>query len=77
MGQAGGLMARPKGRPKKATGEGTPVRLDSDIVSMARYLVARQGGTTLTAFLSDLLRPQIERQFKAAAKDVSGGEGRP
>jgi len=76
MGQAGATMAKLKGRPKKPSGEGTPVRLDSDVVSMARYLVARRGNTTLTAFLSGILRPTIEKEFKAAAKDVAGGEGR-
>lgn len=65
-------MAKAKGRPRKPSGEGTPVRLDSDVVSMARYLAAKKG-TSLTKLLSDLLRPPIEREFKAAAKDLLKG----
>ena len=34
-------MAKVKGRPKKPGGEGTQVRIDSDIANMARYLIAQ------------------------------------
>lgn len=71
---AGRPMARPKGRPKKPSGEGTPVRIDSDIVSKARYLAA-QLDVPLSEFLSDLLRPVVDKEFRKAGKDLMGGEG--
>lgn len=58
-----------KGRPKKATGEGTPVRIDADLVTKARYLAA-QRGAAVSELLSDLLRPMIDREFRKAAKEL-------
>ena len=62
-------MAKPKGRPKKPGGEGTPVRIDSDLVSKARYLCA-QSGLAMTDYLSGILRSQIEKDFRKAAKPL-------
>lgn len=67
-------MARPKGRPKKPSGEGTAVRIDTDIVAKARYLCA-QGGTTMTEYLSGILRPQVEKDFRKAGKSLIEGDG--
>ncbi len=67
------IMAKPKGRPKKPTGEGTPVRIDSDIVAMAKYLAARKG-IAVSELLSDLLRPIIDRDFRKSARDVLGDD---
>jgi hypothetical protein len=67
-------MAKRKGRPRKSSGEGTPVRIDSDLVSKARYLAA-QRDLPLSELLSDLLRPSIEREFRKAAKDIMGDQG--
>jgi hypothetical protein len=66
-------MARAKGRPKKPGGEGSQVRIDSDLASMARYVVARTG-TPLIEYLSGILRPAIERDFRKAGQDISGGD---
>lgn len=60
-------MTKPKGRPKKPSGEGTPVRIDSGLVSKARYL-ASQADKPLSDYLSELLRPAIEKAFKQAGK---------
>lgn len=66
-------MARPKGRPKKAGGEGTQVRIETDIASMARYVVARSG-VPLVDYLSGILRPAIERDFRKAGASLAGGD---
>jgi hypothetical protein len=66
-------MTRPKGRPKKPSGEGTAVRIDTDLVSKARYLCA-QNGTSMTEYLSGLLRPHVEKDFRKAGKSLIEGE---
>lgn len=65
-------MAKKKvGRPPNPAGEGTQVRLDTDLVVKARYLVAHWGGlSSLTGYLSDILRPVIEEEFDKAAKEL-------
>jgi hypothetical protein len=50
-------------RPKKTTGNGTPVRLDADVVSWARYVVACETDKELGAYLSGILRPVVRKQF--------------
>ena len=62
-------MARVKGRPRKPSGEGTLVRIDSDIVDMARWLSARSG-TPISEMFSDILRPGIERLFAKGPAEV-------
>ena len=70
-----GGMAKAKGRPKNPT-DGINVRLRGDVVTKARYLCARSG-KPLIDYLSDLLQPEVDRQFKEAAKDVAGGPSKP
>lgn len=60
-------MAKITGRPPKPTGEGTAVRIDSDIVAKAKY-VASSKGVTMSKFFSDYLRPMVEREFEEAGK---------
>jgi hypothetical protein len=66
-------MSRPKGRPKKPSGEGTPVRIDADLVSKAKYLAA-QRGVALSELLSGILRPVIERDFRKAGRELLGDD---
>jgi hypothetical protein len=63
-------MARTK---KPGDGPGTQVRIDSDLVAKARYLAA-QSGLELSGYLSQLLRPQIEREFKKAGRELLSDE---
>jgi hypothetical protein len=65
-------MTKPKGRPKKPSGEGTPVRIATDLVSMARYIAASRG-TTMTELISAWLRPIIEREFQKLSKEIRPG----
>ncbi len=66
-------MAKMKGRPRKPGGEGTLVRIDSDIVNRARYLSA-QLGTPISELLSDILRPDIDRLFRKVTREVLEAE---
>lgn len=66
-------MAKAKGRPKKPGGEGAQVRIDSDLATMARYLVA-QRGLVLSEYLSGILRPAIEKDMKKAGRQIIEGE---
>lgn len=69
----GVAMAKSKGRPKKATGEGTAVRLDSDVVSKAKYLASLKG-MAMSEYLSNHLRPIVEREFRAAGRSLLEGD---
>lgn len=71
-------MAKAKakgGRPKKPSGEGTLVRIDSDIVSRARYLSA-QMDVPMSELLSGILRPEIDRRFRDVTRKVLEDEQR-
>jgi hypothetical protein len=65
-------MTKPKGRPKKSSGEGTPVRIATDLVTMARYIAASRG-STMTELISAWLRPIIEREFQKLSKEIRPG----
>jgi hypothetical protein len=62
-------MARLKGRPEKPGGEGAVVRIASDLLAKAKYLAAHRGIPT-SDYLSELLRPVIEREFRKAGKEL-------
>jgi hypothetical protein len=64
-------MARKK---KAGDGPGTVVRIDADLVAKARYLAAREG-VELSAYVSGLLRPAVEREFRKAGRELFGEEG--
>lgn len=60
-------MAGKKGRPPKVTGEGTAVRLDSDIVAMAK-VIALSKRIPMSEYLSSHLRPIITKEYPEAGK---------
>jgi hypothetical protein len=71
----GGAMAKAKGRPKNPRGEGTVVRIDSDLATKAKYLATRRD-VPMSEFLSSLLRPAIEKEFRKAGRELlADGEG--
>jgi hypothetical protein len=70
----GGVMAKAKGRPKKPGGEGAVVRIDPDLAAKARYLSA-QRSVPLSEYLSEMIRPTIEREMRKAGKKLIEGEG--
>ena len=59
-----------KGRPPKPTGKGRQVRIDSDLVPMARF-VSDGIDMPLSDYLSGLLRPLIERDFREAGRRLA------
>lgn len=66
------IMAKKVGRPKKATGQGDSVRVDSDLVKKARYL-AIDRDQAVSEVLSDLLRPVIDREYAKWERDKLKG----
>lgn len=68
-------MAKKTGRPRKPTGGGSPVRIDRDLVTMARTLAGYRGAA-ISEYLSDLLRPVITKEYRAMVKELGeeGGE---
>ncbi len=58
-------MAKSKGRPKNPYGEGTAVRLDSGLVSKARYICAEKN-ISMTEYISEMIRARIERDFASS-----------
>jgi len=57
-----------RGRPKKPTGEGIQVRIDSDLVRKAKFLAALENMEP-AAYISHLLRPAVEQAFKKAGRE--------
>ena len=66
-------VARQVGRPGKPGGSGRPVRVDSDVVTMARRIADFQG-VPLSDYLSGLLRPGVLRDYQAMLKKLSKQE---
>jgi hypothetical protein len=64
-------VAKKKGRPKKPGGEGTQVRIDPDLAAKGKYLAAL-AGVSLTEYLSGLLRPTLDREFRKAGRSLMG-----
>ncbi len=60
-------------KKKPGEGPGSVVRVDADLVAKARYLAA-SAGKELSAYVSDLLRPAIEREFEKAGRELMGGK---
>jgi hypothetical protein len=58
-----GVMTGKVGRPKKPDGEGSHVRIDSSVASMARR-VADYRGLKIREYLSEILRPVVLRDYK-------------
>ena len=59
------------GRPKSERDDVT-VKLDRGVVARARY-VAEIRGVTLAEYLSEAVRPIVDRDFGKAAKPTSQG----
>jgi ABC-type cobalamin/Fe3+-siderophores transport system ATPase subunit len=66
-------MAKAKGRPKKPGGEGTQVRIESDLATKAR-MIATDEGTTVLDLLSGILRPVLDRKFAKIVKRIDSSE---
>ena len=66
-------MPAPRGRPKKPGGEGAVIRIDADLVTKAKYLAAQQG-IPASEYLSSLIRPILDREFRKAGRDLLAGE---
>lgn len=69
----GGVMAKTKGRPRKPGGEGAVVRIDPELASKARYLAA-QRSIPLSEYLSEMIRPTIDREMRKAGKKLIEGD---
>lgn len=63
-------MARKK---KPGDGPGAVVRIDADLVAKARYLAASEN-VEISAYISALVRPLIEREFKKAGRELLEGD---
>jgi hypothetical protein len=61
------VMAKKAGRPAKPSGAGRPVRVDSDVVSMARRNADFQG-VPLSDYLSGILRARVMSDYHAMLK---------
>jgi hypothetical protein len=56
--------------------EGSPIRIDSALAAQAKYLAALRGIPT-SDYLSELLRPALDREMRKAGRDLMEGEGSP
>jgi hypothetical protein len=62
-------MAKKMGRPPKPTGEGSPVRIDRDLYTMAKNLAGYRG-SSIGEYVSTLLRPVITKEYRAMVKGM-------
>lgn len=62
-------MAKKQGRPKKPGGEGTQVRIDSQVARKAKF-VASEKGVSLADYLTGLLRPQVDKEYLRCVKAI-------
>jgi hypothetical protein len=69
-----GVAMAKRGRPKKLTGEGSQVRIASDLASKARLIVGDRG-VDLADYLSDILRPRIMKDYAAMIRKLEQAEG--
>ena len=74
----GALLERPPmepkrrtGRPKTSTREDLTVKVDRHVIARARF-VADTRKLTLAEYLTEALRPVVDRDFEKAAR---GGQG--
>lgn len=63
------IVAKKVGRPGKPAGPGRPVRVADDVVSMARR-IADFRGVVLSDYLSESLRPAVQRDYQAMLKKL-------
>lgn len=59
-----------RGRPRKATGNGSQVRIASDVASMARLVVGRRG-VELQEYLTGILRDQVTSDYAVLVLEFS------
>ena len=64
-----GLQEKAMGRPKRAI-PGCTVRMDADIVKMAK-MIAAQRGTDAAGYLSAVCRSIVERDFAKLVQKTS------
>lgn len=57
-----------------AKGKYTTVKLETELVRKARVIVAIRD-VLLVDFLSDALRPIVERDYERAVRDAAAGKG--
>lgn len=70
----GATVAKKAGRPKRLSERGIQVRIETDLVRMAR-LISTSRGENMTAFLSEILRPVIQREYAKVMREFEKEEG--
>jgi reverse gyrase len=65
------IMGRPKG--KRTERDDASVKIDRGIVGMAKMIATRRK-ITVAQFLSESLRPIVEREFTREMERLKGGE---
>lgn len=63
--------AKPQGRPAKPAGEPVQVRIDADLVPIAKTL-AYLDDVSMTDYLSGILRPILEQNARKAGRKLLG-----
>lgn len=65
----GSVMTKPKGRPKTSDRNDVTVKMDRQVIDMAR-MVALHRKTTLAELLSDITRGPIEKMHAAMIREL-------
>jgi hypothetical protein len=64
-----GMAKSKRGRPPEG-GKGKPVRMAADVLDKAR-VVAAASGVPMSDYLANLLRPLVDRDYRALARRMS------
>jgi hypothetical protein len=69
----GGVMAKKRaGRPKSSDRQDVSIKFDKTLAGMAR-MIALGRGISMAEYLSEMARPNIERDYAKIMKDFQGG----
>jgi hypothetical protein len=67
------MATKKAGRPKTSVRQDVSIKFDKTLAGMAR-LISQGKGVTMAQYLSELSRPQIERDYAKLMRDLEGKE---
>ncbi len=71
---AGAVMAKKRmGRPKTSERQDVSIKFDKTLASKARLITSGRG-LSLAEYLSEMCRPQIDRDYAKLMRELEGGK---
>jgi hypothetical protein len=73
MALAGAMMAKKMGRPKSSVRNDVSIKFDKILAGKAR-LISQARGIAMAEYLSEAVRPLIDRDYAKLMRELEGGE---